>query len=193
MAEGTKEDYEWSCQLYAAETKKNITNRVLQLLQHLKGDQFKFGAKIDLYEHSLQTATRALRDGADEETIVCALLHDMGELLSPSNHGEIPAAILKPYISPENYWLLSHHEIFQGYYYLHHIGGNRNVRDIYRNNPNYNRMVYFCEKFDQASFDPVFVSEPLHVFEPMVQRIFSRKPYWWDPSHPKLGCVTGNQ
>jgi len=181
----------WSCKLYADDTKKNMVGRVLQLLNNLKGDQFKLGAKVDLYEHSLQSATRALRDGADEETVVCALLHDAGELLSPSNHGEIPAAILRPYISPENYWILAHHEIFQGYYYLHHIGGNRNTRDIYRNHPNYDRTVYFCEKYDQASFDPAYQSLPLEAFEPMVCNIFSRKLYWWDQEHPKLGCVTG--
>ena len=73
----------------------------------------ELGARIDLYEHALQSATRATRDGASDEIVACALLHDVGEVLCPSNHGDVAAAILRPYISKEAHWVLAHHEVFQ--------------------------------------------------------------------------------
>ena len=79
---------------------------------------------IDRLQHSLHTATRALRDGADEELIVCALFHDVGESLGPMNHGEVVAAI-RPFISDANYWMLFHHPLFQTYFYARHLGLDR--------------------------------------------------------------------
>ncbi len=110
-------------------------------------------------------------------------------MMSPINHGKVAGAILEPYIAPEATWLLNHHEIFQGYYYFHHVGGDPNTRDIYKQNPNYQLTVDFCERWDQASFDPQFDSLPVTHFEPMLKRVLSRKPYWHFPNHPKFGVV----
>ena len=92
----------------------------------MKGD--KLGYQVDRYTHSLQSATRAESDGADEETVVCALLHDLGDVIAPDNHSEVIASILRPYISEKNHWVLKHHGLFQGYYYFHHIGVDRNSK-----------------------------------------------------------------
>ena len=97
-----------------------MSDRLLELLKSMKGD--KLGYQVDRYTHSLQSATRAESDGADEETVVCALLHDLGDVIAPDNHSEVIAAILRPYISEKNQWVLKHHGLFQGYYYFHHIG-----------------------------------------------------------------------
>ena len=141
----------------------------------LGGD--KIGYKVDRYQHSLQTATRAFRDSQDEETVVCALLHDIGDTLAPENHAQLCAAVLRPYISEDNYWLVQHHAIFQGYYYYHHIGLDRDVRERYRGHPMFQRTADFCEKYDQNSFDPDYDTMPLEAFEPMLHRLFSRKPF----------------
>ncbi|RHY29867.1 hypothetical protein DYB32_004790 [Aphanomyces invadans] len=115
LDEGTKADYVYQCSLYDHDIKVNLVPRLQGMLRKLEGDHIRLGtgAKVDLFEHSLQCATLAVEDGADEEMIVCALLHDVGEMLSPCNHGEIAGAILRPYVSPERYWMLAHHEIFQ--------------------------------------------------------------------------------
>ena len=115
-------------------------------LQLLEGDYGGF--PIDRYSHSLQTATRALRDGRDEEYVVCALLHDIGDTLASFNHPDIAAAILKPFVSEANHWMVQHHGIFQGHYFFHHIGLDRDLRDQFRSNAHYERTAEFCELFD---------------------------------------------
>ncbi|GAB2721014.1 HD domain-containing protein [Halomonas garicola] len=149
--------------------------RVLAHLHRLSGDNH--GYPVDRFEHSLQTATRALRDGADEEMIVCALLHDIGDDLSPANHAEIAAGILEPFIDPLNAWMIRHHELFQGYHYLHFFGLDRHAREQFRDHPAYARTVRFCDRWDQASFDPNYDTLPLEHFVPMVERVLSREPF----------------
>ena len=129
--------------------------------------------------HSLQSATRADSDGADEETVVCALLHDLGDVIAPDNHSEVIASILKPYISEKNHWVLKHHGLFQGYYYFHYIGGDRNTRERYKDHPFYQDCVDFCEKWDQTSFDPDYPTQPLEYFEPMVRKVLKSPKHTW--------------
>jgi predicted HD phosphohydrolase len=171
MDEGTYEDYQLLQTNWVAH-QTNLADEVLAMLKRLGGD--KMGYKIDRYQHSLQTATRAQRDGADEETVFCALLHDIGDILAPNNHAQLAAAILRPYISDDNFWLVKHHGIFQGYFFWHHYGQDRNAREIYRNHPMFERTANFCEKWDQTSFDPDYDTMPLTAFEPMVRRLFER-------------------
>ena len=174
MAEGTREDYELLDRL-EDEFSKGTADRVLTMLRDLAGSLS--GYKIDRLEHSLQCASRAYRDRADEELVVAALLHDIGDLLSPFNHSELAAAVLRPYVSEQTYWIVLHHGLFQSYYYAHHTGGDRNARDAYRDHPWYQDTVEFCHRWDQSSFDPDYESLPLEFFEPMVRRIFSQPPF----------------
>jgi hypothetical protein len=95
-------------------------------------------------DHCLQTATRALRDGADEELVVVALFHDVGESLGPLNHGEVAAAVLRPFVSDDNYWLLAHHPLFQTYFYARHLGLDPNARDKFKGEPAYQKTIDFC-------------------------------------------------
>ena len=174
MAEGTREDYELLGRL-EAEFAVKTADRVLEQLRGLDGSLS--GYKVDRLEHSLQAATRAHCDGADEEMVVALLLHDIGDLLSPHNHSELAAAVLRPYVSEKTYWIVRHHGLFQSYYYAHHHGGDRNARDRYRDHPWYQDTVDFCHRWDQPSFDPDYKWLALEVFEPMVRRIFAREPF----------------
>ena len=135
------------------------------------------GYQINRLEHSLQTATRALKEKASDEMIVAALLHDIGDELAPNNHAEFAAAILKPYVSEKTAWIVGKHGIFQMYYYAHHLGFNKNERDKYKGHKYYHATAEFCEKWDQLSFDPNYRSFTLKEFEPYVRKIFSRTPY----------------
>ena len=101
----------------------------------------------------------------------CTLLHDIGDYLAPANHSEVAAAMLRPYVSEKNYWIVKHHGVFQGYYYFHHVGMDRNIRDRWRDDEHYQATVDFCANYDQNSFDPDYDSEPLSFFEPMVRRV----------------------
>ena len=107
------------------------------------------------------------------ETVVCALLHDVGDTLAPDNHSAVAAAVLRPFVSERNYWVVLHHGLFQGYYYFHHQGQDRNARDRYRDHAHYQACVDFCERWDQQSFDPNYPTLPLAHFEPMVRRVFA--------------------
>jgi predicted HD phosphohydrolase len=135
------------------------------------------GQPLDQYDHCLQTATRALRDGADEEVVVAALIHDIGDQIAYDNHSELAATMLRPFVTPATHWMVAHHGIFQGYYYFHHVGKDRDERERYRGHPAFEKTVEFCEKWDQAAFDPDYDTMPFAAFEPMLRRLFSREPW----------------
>ena len=174
MKDGTKEDY----LLLEKHEKKYVEGTADRLIKFMSGlSNTLEGYQITRLEHSLQTATRALNDKADDEMIVASLLHDIGDELAPLNHSEYAAAVLKPYVSEKTHWIIEKHGEFQMYYYVHHLGGNKNQRDKYKGHKYYQDTVDFCENWDQKSFDPNFKSLSLKEFEPLVKKIFSRKPY----------------
>ncbi len=170
MADGTQADYDLLA-AYDAAHPDNIADRVLGWLRSMDADS---PYRITRFEHSLQTATRAQRDGADEETIVCALLHDIGDVLAPANHSQIAAALLAPYVSERNHWIIKHHGVFQGYYYFHYVGQDRDARERFRDHRHYQACVDFCARWDQTSFDPDYPTEPLEHFEPLVRALFAK-------------------
>ena len=149
----------------------DLPNRIINQMRELAHDHGGFA--VNRLEHCLQTATRAYNDGRDEEYVVCALLHDIGDMLAPAAHADLAATILKPYVSPENHWMVEKHGIFQGYYFFHHIGLDRNMRDQFGDHQWFERTAEFCEKYDQPSFDPEFESMSLDDFVPMVRQILS--------------------
>ncbi|MSO66012.1 MAG: HD domain-containing protein [Alphaproteobacteria bacterium] len=158
-------------QPYLAQEKGRTPERMLNLLKSLRGPS---GAlPVDMYEHNLQTACYAEEAGADEQTIVCALLHDVAHYLSWTDHGNVIAEILRPYISPLNHQVLQHHTVFQGYYSWHFVGKDRHARDRYRAEPWYDAAVRLAS-WDQRAFDPNYRSRPLEHFVPMVERLFAR-------------------
>ena len=174
MKKGTKEDY-LLLDKNEKDFAKKTADRILKFLSSLT--ETLEGYQVSRLEHSLQSATRALHAGESEEMIVAALLHDIGDELAPMNHSEYAASILKPYVSEKTHWIVEKHGEFQAYYYAHHLGGNRNKRDKYKDHKYFDACVNFCEKYDQCSFDPDYESYPLEKFEPMVRNIFARKPY----------------
>ncbi len=151
---------------------KALPDRVLAHLKILEGDYGGF--PVDRYTHSLQTATRALRDGRDDEYVVCALLHDVGDTLASFNHPDIAAAMLKPFVSEANHWMVQQHGVFQGHYFFHHIGMDREMREQFRGHPNFTRTEEFCALYDGPAFDPQGETLPLAEFEPMVRRLFAQ-------------------
>jgi predicted HD phosphohydrolase len=168
MTEGTAED--WAAIIRAAgHDRGRHVDRIIDQMLLLKDDHGGFA--VDRLEHSLQTATRAHQDGRDEEYVVCALLHDIGDILLPANHAEMGATILKPYVSEANHWMLEKHGIFQGYYFFHHLGLDRDLREQFRGHPHFEYCAQFCHLYDQNSFDPAFESMPLEAFVPMLRRV----------------------
>jgi predicted HD phosphohydrolase len=171
MTEGTQEDWAKIATASVA-FNRELPNRVIAHLQMLKGDCGGFA--VDRLEHSLQSATLAHRDRMDEEYVVCALLHDMGDILASSNHAELGATVLRPFVSEDNWWMLHHHGIFQGYYFFHYLGLDRNLREQFRGHPAFERTALFCARHDQNAFDPDYDTMPLEAFVPMVGRVMAR-------------------
>lgn len=170
MEECTAED--WALILPEAKQQaRGLPDRVLAHLKLLDGDYGGF--PIDRYTHSLQTATLALKDGRDEEYVVCALLHDIGDTLGSFNHPDIAAAILKPFVDDANLWMVQNHGVFQGYNFFHHIGLDRNMRDMFRGHPHYERTAEFVELYDNPAFDPALETLPISEFEPMLRRLMA--------------------
>lgn len=174
MKDGTQEEYEFLEKL-EAEYASGLADRIIEKMHAL--EQTLSGYKVSRLTHSLQAATRAEADGADEELVLAALVHDIGDDLAPYNHSQYAAAILRPYVRPEVTWIVNQHGIFQNYYFIHHYGGDRLERERYKDHPWYQSCVDFCEKYDQISFDPDYPTKPLEYFEPLVRKIFSRQAF----------------
>jgi len=173
IGQSTKRDWDIIMSHFEV-TKGLVADNVLAQLRLLQSDHGGF--PIDRLEHSLQTATRAERDGWDEEYILCALVHDIGDNLAPENHPAIAAGIIKPYVSRANHWMVQHHGIFQGYYFWEHIGLDPETRERFRDSPYFEYTEEFCAKYDAPSFDPDFKSAPLEHFEPIVRKFFTPPP-----------------
>jgi predicted HD phosphohydrolase len=177
LRDGTKQQMEYMANSYTARVDRVIPVRLLKMLEAQRGDTL--GQPVDLYEHNLQTASRAYRGGESEETVVVSLFHDLTETIVSKNHGGAIAQLLAPYISPAMQWMLEKHEVFQGKYYFHHFGGDPDTRDRWIDNEYYNLTARWCELYDQPSFDPAYPSLPLSFFKPMVSRVLSKPAYWW--------------
>ena len=167
--ESTKE--EWAnIMVCLQDTQAMVADRVIEQLKYLEADHGGF--PVNRLEHCLQTATRAERDGRDEEYVLCALLHDIGDNLAPFNHPDIAAGIVKPVVSEQNWWMTKHHGIFQGYYFWHHIGLDKNARDAHRDSPWFDYTAEFCEFYDSIAFDPAYDSFDLAHYEPLIRDRF---------------------
>jgi len=175
MKDGTAEDYALLEEL----EKPFLAGTADRLLKELaaQGGETLSGYRITRLEHGLQAATRARRDGADTDWVVAALLHDIGDRLAPQNHDKMAAEIMRPYLREEVTWVVEHHGVFQMYYYAHHHGWDRELRREYADSPHYQACVDFCERWDQASFDPDYPMDPLASFAAEVREVFSRKAY----------------
>jgi predicted HD phosphohydrolase len=174
MADGTREDYELLERLEAPYLAA-LPDRLLAAVDALE-HSFS-GYQVTRREHSLQSASRARRDRRDDQYVVAALLHDIGDELAPYTHGEMVAAILRPFVREELCWVIEHHGLFQTYYYTHHSGGDRYARERHRGHPYYEACVEFCERYDQNCFDPDYASLALDDFEPLVRAVFAEPRY----------------
>ena len=174
MKDGDKDDYDF-LNHHETEYAKGTASRLLKALVEL--DEGLSGYKITRLGHSLQSATRAFEDGADIDWIVSALLHDIGDIYAPYNHDEYAATIIRPFVREQCSWVVEKHGDFQLTYYGHHIGANPNKREVYNGHPYFDDCAVFCERWDQSSFDPDFKNRSVEFFKPMVEKVFSRKPY----------------
>lgn len=177
MKDGTREEYVF-LQALEHDYIRQLPDRLLQGLQRLDGSLQ--GYQVSRLEHSLQSATRAEDDGADIEMVVAALVHDIGDELSPENHSQMAAAIVRPYVRAEVTWVVEMHGLFQMQFYAHHYGKDAAGHLAYRDHPWFESCQRFCERYDQAAFDPSYPTRPLAHFEPMLRAVFSRKPF--DPA-----------
>jgi len=170
MTEGTAEDWQ-AIAGYTLASSAGLADRTLEHLRALASEEGGFA--VDRLTHSLQTATRAARANRDDEYVFCALLHDIGDLLGPYNHADIAAAVVKPFVSEKNHWIVEKHAVFQGYYFFHHLGLDRDAREKYRGHEWFDACAEFCAEYDQNAFDPNYDTLPLEHFEPLVRQIMS--------------------
>jgi predicted HD phosphohydrolase len=150
-----------------------LPDRILDQLRQL--DAVAGGFAVDRLTHSLQTAHRAEADGRDDAYLVCALLHDIGDVLGPLNHQDVAAAVLRPWVSDAYHWMVQQHAVFQGYYFWHHIGGDRNARDALAGHDHYDLTEEFVRKYDMPAFDPDYPTPPLEHYEPLIRSFFAPK------------------
>jgi predicted HD phosphohydrolase len=174
MQDGTAEEF---ALIEAAETEYagTLHRRVLEAVRALEGTGAQ-GYAVSRLEHSLQSATRAERDGKPADYVVAALVHDIGDSLAPYSHGSYAAAVLRPFVSEELCWIVAHHPLFQMFYYGPYMGGDKHARDQFRGHPWYDATVEFCERYDENCFDPDYDSLPLAHFAPLVETVFTREP-----------------
>lgn len=172
MQHGTRDDYHMLTPLFEEHARGALVNNLVSLLDLLRGP--KLGYQVDRYEHSLQSASRALRADESIDMVVGALLHDVADGFAPENHSDAAAALLAPYVDERTLWVVKHHGIFQGYYYFHHFDGDRDARDRYQDSVHFDDCVAFCDQYDQNCFDPDYDTLPIETFVPMLEEVFSR-------------------
>lgn len=173
MKDGTKEEYEF-LDPFEREHAAGTADRMLDALASLDGSMG--GYRITRLGHSLQSGARAWRDGADDDWVISALLHDIGDILAPWNHAALAAAVLKPFVREQCTWVVDVHGDFQKLYYAHHFGRDRMApREQYKGHPYFDDCDQFCERWDQASFDPDYDTPGIDFFEPMLRSVFARK------------------
>ena len=182
MKDGDREDYAFLSE-HEVELTKGTAGRLLRALETL--DEGLSGYQITRLGHSLQSATRAWRDGADIDWLVSALLHDIGDIFAPHNHDEYAATILKPFVREQCTWVVEKHGDFQMIYYGQHVGANPHKRDAYAGHLYFDDCATFCERWDQASFDPNYDTLGIDHFRPLVREVFARDPY--DPAVMQSG------
>ena len=170
MDESTSEQW-MNIATVTMEAQPRVANQILSMLRGLS--DITDGFSVHQLEHAVQTATRAEDDGADEQVIVAALLHDIGKLISVINHPRIAAEILRPYVRDEVFWMIAAHQDFQGRHYYSFLGMDPALREQHRGQPWFDLAEKFADDWDQTSFDPDFSSRPLEHFEPMVRRVFA--------------------
>jgi predicted HD phosphohydrolase len=158
-----------------AQHQPRTADRALDMLRSLA--EITDGFAVDQLTHCLQTATRAERDGADDEIVVACLLHDVGKAVSVPNHPKIAAEILKPYVRDELYWMIEYHQDFQGQHYYQHFGGDPNARAQYRGEPWFDLAAQFADDWDQKSFDPDYDTEPLEHFEAKLRAVLGHPQF----------------
>jgi predicted HD phosphohydrolase len=174
MDESTAE--EWA--VIGKETSRNqgrVAERVLGLLRSLS--DITDGFATDQLTHCLQTATLAQQAGADDEMVVASLCHDIGKAISVPNHGAIAAEMLKPYVRPDVYHSIKHHQDFQGRHYYNHFGMSTELREQYRDQTWFALCEQFTDDWDQVAFDPNGHTESLEHFEPLVREVFAKPRY----------------
>ena len=170
MQEGTAEDWR-TIGAEFVQFSSRLPDRVLAHLRLLDGD---FGGfPVDQLTHSLQAATRAAKAGRDDDYVVCTLLHDIGTSLGSFNHPDVAAAIVKPFVSERDHWIIANHGVFQGYYFFHHIGLDRDLREEFRTHRWFDDAAEFCEEYDAPAFDPKAETWSLDEFAPLVRRVLA--------------------
>lgn len=171
MSESTADDWQAIMGEQIAFVRK-LPDRILAHMELLNDDYGGF--PVDRLQHSLQTAELAAEAGEDEQYVVCALLHDIGDTLGSTNHADVAAAILQPFISEENLWMIKNHAVVQGYNFFHHIGLERDMRDQLKTHPYYDRTERFVNNYDDLAFDATKAKLSLQLFEPMVRKVFAK-------------------
>ncbi len=174
MDDATTEEMQLIASEAAKHREHNLVPTLIGLLEGMAGNTY--GYRVDRLQHSLQTATRAHREGARVDMVMAALLHDIGDDLCPDNHSEVAAAILKPFLDEEAIWVVKHHGVFQAYHYGDAMGVPKDERERYRDSPYFDSCAHFCAAWDSVSFDPDFDSYDLEFFRPMIEEVFSRPP-----------------
>ena len=169
--DATAEDWEIATRLGREAIERDAGKAVLDLLRAQK-DVPRHGWQVNNYEHSLQCATRALRDGESEEYVVCALLHDVAQDVNPYNHDKLAGDVLRHMVSEENCWIVANHQIFQ-LSFRDHSRFDRTACERWRGHPHFEAALRFCEHYDMNCFGR-YDSLPLETFEPMVRRVFGQ-------------------
>jgi hypothetical protein len=76
--------------------------------------------------------------------------------------------------------MVAHHDVFQGYVFLHFPGHVREARERFRGHPHFERPADFARLYDQSAFDPDYPTMPLEAFAPILRRVLARQrnPAW---------------
>jgi predicted HD phosphohydrolase len=170
VSDSTADDWTVIARAVAA-GQRQVPSHVLEMLASLEHVTDEF--PVNQLQHALQTADLARAAGADDEVVVAALCHDIGKAVSVPGHGDIAAAILRPYVREDVSWVVSVHELYQGAHFFHHLGIDPNLRRNYESHPAHGLAVQFVDEWDERAFDAERPTSNLGDYEQLVTSVFT--------------------
>lgn len=162
--------------------------QVIAELQHQE-DELMDGYEISRLDHSLQAATRAVRDAADDDWIIGALLHDIGGRLAPQNHDRFSAEVVRPFVREEVSWVVEHHGIFHPADSAEKYSWEQNASSSYTDNIYFQSCSEFSIRWDQPSFASDYPTKSLGFFVGVIEEVFARPAF--NPKFIQKGVVIG--
>jgi len=108
-------EYKMALEMQQRGASQNAQRRELQPMPEKPTLVDFFDKRFTTANHCLQSATRAMKNGFPEETILACLLHDTVLTMIKPDHGHWGADLYAPYVPEKISWAIKYHQALRFY------------------------------------------------------------------------------